>query len=118
MGKGATGKYLFSAANLWWRLCSILLLLLVARCLETIDVCLWRMFVIMSVVVTVWGYICSVAAVVKGSTPFFYITTHSHAFIWCSFETKFTLILKYQTSDIRCHMKCLLRKPKNIYDHN
>ena len=28
---------------------------LVARCLETIDVCIWRMFVFMSVVVTVWG---------------------------------------------------------------
>ena len=34
---------------------SILLLLLVARWLETIDVCIWRMFVFMSVVVTVWG---------------------------------------------------------------
>ena len=31
--------------------CSILLLPLVARCLETIDVCIWHMFV----VVTVWG---------------------------------------------------------------
>ena len=30
---------------------SILLLLLVARCLETIDVCIWRM----CIVVTVWG---------------------------------------------------------------
>ena len=35
--------------------CSILLLPLVARCLETIDVCIWHMFVFMSVVVTVWG---------------------------------------------------------------
>ena len=35
--------------------CSILLLPLVARCLETIDVCILRMFVFMSVVVTVWG---------------------------------------------------------------
>ena len=35
--------------------CSILLLLLVARCIETIDVCIWCMFVSMSVVVTVWG---------------------------------------------------------------
>ena len=35
--------------------CSILLLSLVARCLEIIDVCIWRMFVFMSVVVTVWG---------------------------------------------------------------
>ena len=34
--------------------CSILLLPLVARCLETIDVCIWCMFVFMSVVVTVW----------------------------------------------------------------
>ena len=34
---------------------SILILPLVARCLETIDVCIWRMFVFMSVVVTVWG---------------------------------------------------------------
>ena len=34
---------------------SILLLPLVARCLETIDVCIWRRFVFMSVVVTVWG---------------------------------------------------------------
>ena len=31
--------------------CSMLLLPLVARCLETISVCIWRM----SVVVTVWG---------------------------------------------------------------
>ena len=36
---------------------SILLLPLVARCLETIDVCIWCMFVFMSVVVTVWGYV-------------------------------------------------------------
>ena len=34
---------------------SILLLPLVTRCLKTIDVCIWRMFVFMSVVVTVWG---------------------------------------------------------------
>ena len=34
---------------------SILLLPLVARCLETIDVCIWCMVVFMSVVVTVWG---------------------------------------------------------------
>ena len=33
---------------------SILLLPLVAGCLETIDVCIWHMFVFMSVVVTVW----------------------------------------------------------------
>ena len=34
---------------------SILLLPLVARCLETIDVCIWRMFVFVFVVETVWG---------------------------------------------------------------
>ena len=34
---------------------SILLLHLVARCTDTIDVCIWRMYVFMSVVVTVWG---------------------------------------------------------------
>ena len=34
---------------------SILLLPLVGRCLETIDVCILRMFVFTSVVVTVWG---------------------------------------------------------------
>ena len=34
---------------------SILLLPLVARCIETIDVCIWRMFVFMSVVLTVLG---------------------------------------------------------------
>ena len=49
---------------------SILLLPLVARYLETIDVCIWRMFVFMPVVVTVWGdcgNVCCVAAVVKNS---------------------------------------------------
>ena len=34
---------------------SMLLLPLVARCLETMDVCIWRMFVFISVVMTVWG---------------------------------------------------------------
>ena len=34
---------------------SILLLPLMARYLETIDVCIWLMFVFMSVVVAVWG---------------------------------------------------------------
>ena len=34
---------------------SILLLPLVARCLDTIDVCIWHLFVFMSVVVNVWG---------------------------------------------------------------
>ena len=34
---------------------SIFLLPLVARCLETIDVCIWHVCVFMSVVVPVWG---------------------------------------------------------------
>ena len=34
---------------------SILLLPLVAKCLETMYVCIWRLFVCMSVVVIVWG---------------------------------------------------------------
>ena len=34
---------------------SILLLPPVARCLETTDVCIWRMFVFMSAAVTAWG---------------------------------------------------------------
>ena len=37
------------------KVCTVVLLLpLVARCIETINVCIWRMFVFMSVVVTVW----------------------------------------------------------------
>ena len=35
-------------------MCSILLLPLLARCLETIDVCIWCKFIFMSVVVKVW----------------------------------------------------------------
>ena len=34
---------------------SIILLPFVSRCLETIDVCIWRMLVFITVVVTVWG---------------------------------------------------------------
>ena len=37
----------------------ILLLPLVARCIETLDVCIWRMFVFMCVVVIVWGSVGS-----------------------------------------------------------
>ena len=35
----------------------ILLFPVVARCLETIYVCIWRMFVFMSVIVIAWGYV-------------------------------------------------------------
>ena len=45
---------------------SILLLPLVASCLETIDVCIWCKFVFMSVV-AVCENVCCVAAVVKYS---------------------------------------------------
>ena len=38
-------------------MCSILLLPLVARCLETIDVCIWHMFVFMYVVVTMGMFV-------------------------------------------------------------
>ena len=38
---------------------SILLLPLLARCIETIDVCIWRMFVFIFVVVTGWGSVGS-----------------------------------------------------------
>ena len=34
---------------------SIFVLPLVARCIETIDVCMWRMFVSIPIAVTVWG---------------------------------------------------------------
>ena len=54
-------------------MCIILLLPLVARFLETIDACIWRMFVFMSVVVTVLGVCGNVwcsGAVVKYSVFF------------------------------------------------
>ena len=34
---------------------AVFLLPLVAICLQTTDACIWRMFVFMSIVVTVWG---------------------------------------------------------------
>ena len=49
------GKSLFNAANVLWRCAQYFLLPLVASCLETIDVCIWRMLIYVSVVVTVWG---------------------------------------------------------------
>ena len=57
---------LFRTANVWWGVCSILLLSLVARCLETIDVCIWSMFVFY-VCCSDCGNVCCVAAVVKNS---------------------------------------------------
>ena len=48
---------------------SILLLSLVARCLKTIDVCIWCRFVFMSVVVIVGvcGNVCCVTGIVEDS---------------------------------------------------
>ena len=47
---------------------SILLLPLVARCLEKIDVCIWSMFVFISVIGLCGGlWECCVAAVIKDS---------------------------------------------------
>ena len=56
LGKGATNEAGSISSELL--MCgggvrSILLLPLVARCLETINVCIWHMLVFMSVVVTV-----------------------------------------------------------------
>ena len=50
LGKGLTSeaaKYLFRASNMWWRCAQYFVI--VARCLETIDVCIWSMFVFMFV---------------------------------------------------------------------
>ena len=44
---------------------SILLLSLVARCIEIMDVCIWRMFTFIYVVVRVCGNVCCVTAVLK-----------------------------------------------------
>ena len=41
----------------------IVILSLVARCLETSDVCIWYMFVCMSLVVIVWGSVGSVLCI-------------------------------------------------------
>ena len=38
-------------------MCSILLLPLVARCIEPLVLYIWHMFVFMSVVGIVWGYV-------------------------------------------------------------
>ena len=49
LGKGAmsqVGKYLFRYVNVWWRCAQYFVITLVARCIETIDVCIWHMFVL------------------------------------------------------------------------
>ena len=53
--------YHFRTAKCGGGVYSILLLSLVARCLETIHVCIWRMFACKSGVVVVWEcLLCSV----------------------------------------------------------
>ena len=54
---------------MWWRCAQYYLLPLVARCIETIYVCIWRMFVYVccSDCVGICGNMCCVAAVVKYS---------------------------------------------------
>ena len=46
-----------------WRRCAQCFVIVV-RCIETIDVCIWRMFACMSVVVTVWGPVRNVCCFV------------------------------------------------------
>ena len=68
--KGATSdawKYLFRAANVWWRYAQYLLLPLVARWLEAIDVCIWRFYVCCSDCVGVCVNVFCAAGVVKDS---------------------------------------------------
>ena len=52
MRRGTISSELIMCGGGVW---SILLLHLVARCITSIDVCIWRMFVFMSVLVTVCG---------------------------------------------------------------
>ena len=47
------GKYHFRDANVWWRCVQYFVISPVARCIVTIDVCIWRIFVFMYVVVIV-----------------------------------------------------------------
>ena len=54
------GKSLFRAANVWWRCAKYFVI--VARCLETIDVCIWRMFVFKCLV-------CLLLCKEEGSSP-------------------------------------------------
>ena len=54
---------------------SILLLPLVTRCLETIDVCIWCMFVFMSVVVTVWGSVGIIFIIISLILSFTHLIT-------------------------------------------
>ena len=59
---------------------SILLLTLVGRCLETLDVCIWRMLVFMYVVVTVLG---SVGMWHLSFIPLYCIIIYIYVSTWC-----------------------------------
>ena len=58
MQRGGTSSELLMCGGGW---CSILLLPLVARCIETIDVCIWHMLVFMSVVTVGFLKFCNFA---------------------------------------------------------
>ena len=69
MVKGATseaGKSLIRAAKVWWRCAHYVVIASSNRCLEIIDVCIWRMFVF-NVCCSDGGNVCCVEAVVKNS---------------------------------------------------
>ena len=53
MGRGSVSSELLMCGG---GVRSVLLLPLVARCIKTIDVCIWSMFAFISVVVTVWDH--------------------------------------------------------------
>ena len=55
LGKGATSDTGNISSELLMCGGGVCTILLLARCLETIDVCIWRMFVFMCVVVIVLG---------------------------------------------------------------
>ena len=50
-----TGKSHFRAANVWWRCAQYFVIVFWLDTYRPIDVCIWRIFLFMSVVVTVWG---------------------------------------------------------------
>ena len=52
---------------------SILLMPLVARFIETMNVCIWRMFVFMSVVVIVWEVCCVSGVMLLMIVDFFHM---------------------------------------------
>ena len=87
--------------------CSILLLPLVARCLETIDVCIWHMFVFMSVVVTVWGSV-GMIVVYRQLLKIVFLALECWSMLWMWWMLCFLLycmwVLYVSVSSCRCCM--------------